>query len=105
MVFSTVGSERNALRISRALVSARLAACVNVVPGIRSIYRWKGKTEEGREFLLIVKTRATNLSRVEETIRKLHTYEVPEILSLRIEKGSDRYLRWLETETTEKGRK
>ena len=105
LVLCTVDSERSALAVSRALISSKLAACVNMISNVRSIYGWKGKIEDNRELLLIVKTNARNLSSVERTIRELHQYEVPEILSVRLEKGSEPYLRWLQEETTQKRRK
>jgi periplasmic divalent cation tolerance protein len=78
---------------------------VSIVPGIRSIYRWKGEIHDDRELLLIAKTSVKNLNKIEKTIRKLHTYEVPEIVSVRMDRGSEHYLRWLKTETTRTGRK
>ncbi|MBN1825872.1 MAG: divalent-cation tolerance protein CutA [Candidatus Eisenbacteria bacterium] len=81
--------------IARALVERRLAACVNRVPGIRSVYRWEGTIESGGEDLLIVKTAAPLLDRLEETIRELHPYEVPEMLVLPIDGGSAPYLDWI----------
>ena len=85
------------------LVSNRLAACVNVLAGVRSIYRWKGGIHEDREMLLIVKTTATNLARAERAIRKHHPYELPEIVTVRLDRGSEKYLRWIADET-KKGR-
>lgn len=105
LVLSTAGSRTVAARIARVLVSSGAAACVSVLPGIRSIYRWKGKIHDEKELLLVVKTNARKLADVERTIRKLHTYDVPEIVSIRIDRGSEPYLRWLESETTKKGRK
>ncbi|MFH1263583.1 MAG: divalent-cation tolerance protein CutA [Pseudomonadota bacterium] len=104
IVFSTVGNQTNALKIARALLSARAAACVNMVRGLRSIYRWKGRIQNDAEVLLIVKTTVKKLPDVEKIIRKTHTYEVPEIVSLPLDRGSERYLRWVEQETTKKGR-
>jgi periplasmic divalent cation tolerance protein len=100
-----VGNKANGILISRALLSSKLAACVNILSNVRSVYRWKGQIKDGRELLLIVKTTDRNLNNVEKTIRKLHTYETPEILSLRIDKGSKDYLGWLADETMTKGRK
>jgi periplasmic divalent cation tolerance protein len=104
VVFSTAGNNKIALKIARALVSAKAAACVNIVGGLRSIYRFKGKTHDEAEVLLIIKTTVKKLPDVEKIIRKTHTYEVPEIVSLSLDRGSERYLRWVEKETTRKGR-
>ena len=91
----TAPDARIAARISDALVGERLAACVTVVPGARSTYRWKGKIERARESVLLVKTRAALVRRVERRVRELHPYEVPEILALPVAAGEGRYLRWL----------
>ena len=107
LVLVTVGNDANAGSIAEALLKAGLAACVNIVPNIRSIYRWKGKIENDTEFLLLIKTRAEHLSAVEETVRRLHTYDVPEILSVELSQGSKAYLDWLasETDTVEEGKR
>ncbi|HEX7897061.1 MAG TPA: divalent-cation tolerance protein CutA [Planctomycetota bacterium] len=86
---------RQARRIARALVVERLAACVNVVPGVASIYRWKGKVEEAREALLLVKSTSARARRLEARVKALHTYEVPEVVTLKIDGGGADYLRWL----------
>ena len=98
LALTTVGSEANALALARVLVGRRLAACVNVIPKVRSVYRWKGKREEAREWLLVMKTRRKNLTRMEKVIRELHSYEVPEILSIALDQGSSAYLKWLGAE-------
>jgi periplasmic divalent cation tolerance protein len=86
---------RQARRIARALVGERLAACVNVVPGVASIYRWKGKVEEAREALLLVKSTSSRAKRLEARVKALHAYDLPELITLKIAGGSADYLRWL----------
>ena len=94
-VLVTAGSEELAVSIARALVGERLAACVNIVGPVRSIYRWRDAIEDDREYLLIVKTRATLYVKVERRVRELHTYEVPEVLALNADRGSPPYIQWL----------
>jgi periplasmic divalent cation tolerance protein len=95
VTFTTCRDVRQARRIARALVGEGLAACVNVVAGAASIYRWKGKVEEAREALLLVKSTSARGRRLEARIRALHSYEVPEVVTLRIASGSAPYLRWI----------
>ena len=94
-ILTTTGSEEQALSIARALVSERLAACVNIVGPIRSVYRWRDAIEDEREYLLLIKTRATLYVKVELRVRELHTYEVPGVLSLSLDRGSPPYIKWL----------
>ena len=94
-ILTTTGTEEQALSIARALVSERLAACVNIIGPIRSVYRWRDAIEDDREFLLLIKTRATLYVKVELRVRELHTYEVPEVLSMSLDRGSPPYLKWL----------
>jgi len=101
VVLSTTGNRDEAEKIARALVDAKLAACVNIVGPIRSIYRWEGKVENAEEFLLLVKTWGEAYEDVEEMIRELHSYELPECIALRVERGSEQYLEWLEGEVKE----
>jgi len=96
LVLTTAGSRDEARRIADALVDRKLAACVNIVSGVESIYRWKGKTEEAEEWLLWIKTTADAFERVRDAIREMHSYELPECLCLAIENGSPEYLQWLE---------
>ena len=96
VVFCTAGSEAEASRIAGALVERRLAACVNVVPGISSTYRWEGETKTDSEWLLIVKTRRDRLEDVSRAIRELHSYELPEIVMLDIGDGDAAYLAWID---------
>jgi periplasmic divalent cation tolerance protein len=98
VVLSTCGSAEEAASIARALVERRLAACVNIVPGVRSVYRWKGAVEEAEEWLLIVKSSQALFERLEEELRKMHSYETPEIVALPVAAGSASYLEWLGAE-------
>ncbi len=96
VVLTTAGNREEAEKIANALVESEAAACVNIVGPITSIYRWQGKVENASEFLLLIKTWSDAYERVEEMIRKLHSYEVPECMMLRVEKGSEQYLEWVE---------
>lgn len=95
IVLTTASSEDEARRIAHHLVEHRLAACVNLVPHIESIYRWQGKLESNSEWLLLIKTSVENFSAVRATIAALHSYEVPECIAISIEDGSPQYLEWL----------
>jgi periplasmic divalent cation tolerance protein len=94
-ILVTTGSEEQAVTIARTLVSERLAACVNIVGPVRSIYRWRDTVEDNREYLLIIKTRATSYMKVETRVRELHAYDVPEVLALSVDRGSPPYIQWL----------
>jgi periplasmic divalent cation tolerance protein len=95
IVLSTAGSEDEARKIARHLVERQLAACVNIVPQIESIYRWQGKVESSREWLLLIKTTADRFAEVRNAIRELHSYDVPECIAIAIEDGSAEYLQWI----------
>jgi len=95
LVLSTTASFEEAKKIAHALLDRRLAACVNIVPRIMSVYRWEGKVEEAEEYLLLVKTTAEAFPSLHEAMQQLHSYEVPECISLAIEEGSERYLNWI----------
>jgi periplasmic divalent cation tolerance protein len=95
IVLSTAGSREEAESIARGLIDERLAACVNLVPGLVSVYRWLGEVESSDEVLLVIKTTATSVEAVEGALRRLHSYEVPEMLVLTPEAGSHAYLEWL----------
>jgi periplasmic divalent cation tolerance protein len=95
LVLTTADSLDLALRIASALVEQKEAACVNIVPGIRSIYRWEGKVCDDAELLLLIKSSDDRFEAVRSRIRQLHTYEVPEVISLPIVAGDQSYLRWL----------
>ena len=96
VVVSTVARAEDAERIARALVERGLAACVNVVPAVTSIYRWKGKVEREEERLLLIKTRAERFDALKRALVSLHPYEVPEVLALSIADGHAPYLEWLD---------
>ncbi len=96
LVLTTTSSQEEARRIAHALVERRLAACVNVVSRIDSIYRWKEKVEETQEFLLLIKTTESAVDQLREAIQELHSYEVPECIVLPIESGSEKYLNWID---------
>jgi periplasmic divalent cation tolerance protein len=95
VVLTTAGSEEQAMRLAEALVERRQAACVNLLPGLRSVYRWKGKLWDDEEILLLVKTTAARFEAVRDTIRELHSYELPEILALPVAAGDPPVLEWL----------
>jgi periplasmic divalent cation tolerance protein len=95
IVLTTAGSADEAERIARALVERRLAACVNVVPGVVSIYRWKDAVQRDAEVLLVVKTSEARFEAVRDAILELHSYEVPEVVSIPLHGGSPAYLAWL----------
>lgn len=99
VVLVTAATEEEAVRIGRGVVEARLAACANVLPGIRSIFPWEGKISDEREVLLLLKTRSDLFDRVAEAVKGLHSYQVPEILGLPIEAGSTDYLAWIREST------
>ena len=97
VVLTTCAVESDAERMARALVDGRLAACVNVVPGVRSFYHWKGATESSEEFLLMVKTSRDLFGALRAEMEKLHPYELPELLALPVVAGAEDYLRWLQS--------
>jgi len=96
IVLTTAGSIEEAQRIAAALVEQRLAACVNILPGVESGFRWQGKIDRTSEWLMIIKTKAEAFERVRDAIQKLHSYDVPEIISLEIDDGSAAYLQWID---------
>jgi periplasmic divalent cation tolerance protein len=95
LVLTTAGSQAEARKLALALVDRRQAACVNIVPGVESIYQWKGKTEQAEEWMLLIKTNAAVFDLVRETIKELHSYELAECISVSIGDGSPEYLRWI----------
>lgn len=95
IVCCTCASREEAARIARAVVEARLAACVNVLPEVESIYRWQGKIETEREALLLIKTAEWRFAELRDRIAALHSYEVPEIIAFPLVAGAENYLAWL----------
>ncbi len=95
VVFITAVNEDEAARIAHALVEARLAACVNIIRNIRSVYSWQGKIEDEQEVLMIAKTQGELFDSLSAKVRELHSYTVPEIIAFAIVSGSEDYLRWL----------
>jgi periplasmic divalent cation tolerance protein len=104
VVVTSVGSEEQALDIAHALVRNRQAACVNLLPNVHSIYRWKGRVCDDGEFLLLIKTRAREFTAVCDTIQKINTYELPEILAYRVDEASPAFMDWI-SRTTERPKK
>src|SRR5204862_4502607 len=97
VVLMTAASFEEAARIAEALVNQRLAACVQVLPEMQSIYFWQGGVQRDREVLMIAKTVRANFAELEQRVRAMHSYETPEIVALPIVAGSERYLEWLAT--------
>lgn len=102
VVFITAPNEEEAVKISKTLVEEKLAGCINIVKNVRSIYFWQGKIEDDSEVLMIVKTRSELFSKLEEKVKEIHSYTVPEIIGIKIKKGSESYLRWLDEVTNER---
>ena len=97
--FSTCPDAATAERIAAALVGERLAACVNIVPGLRSVYRWNGAIERADEVLLLIKTQADRLQSLQDRLPQLHPYELPELVAVEIDHGLPAYLRWIADQT------
>jgi periplasmic divalent cation tolerance protein len=98
IVLTTCDSGEEARNIARSLVEKRLAACVNLMPGMTSVYRWKGDLEEAAEYLLIIKSRRDLFERLRTELENMHSYEVPEAIALAIVDGSSAYLEWMDRE-------
>jgi periplasmic divalent cation tolerance protein len=95
LILITAPNAKDAGSIAEALVSEQLAACVNIIPAIESVYRWEGKVSRDNEALLIVKTTNDCYPAIEPRVKELHSYTTPEVISLKIERGSAEYLKWL----------
>lgn len=96
---TTVGSEQQANTLAEELVGRRQAACVNIIPVQRSVYRWEGKIRDDSEFLLVIKSTAEEYEAIEGTIQELHEYDVPEILAFNVGRGERKFLEWLDAST------
>jgi len=103
VVLVTAPSETAARELGRRLVDERLAACVNVVPGVTSIFVWDGKREEAAETLLLIKTRAERYPLLQQRVLELHSYSVPEVLALTVDTGAPAYLRWVQDSVAVEG--
>ena len=99
LIFSNCGSADEASRIARHLVETELAACVNILPAVQSVYRWKGAVEEATEWTLLIKTRRGLFDAVRQAVRSLHSYEVPELIAIPIVQGLEEYLGWIDEST------
>lgn len=99
IVFVTVPNATEASKIAESLVSERLAACVNIVRGIESVYRWEGKVTRDDEFLLIIKTTDVRYGSLERRVKEMHSYTTPEVVAMPIQHGLPEYLRWLRDST------
>ncbi|OGD11769.1 MAG: cation tolerance protein CutA [Candidatus Aminicenantes bacterium RBG_13_62_12] len=99
LALTTVPDEAKGFEIARALLEKRLAACVTVTAAARSFYRWQGKICEDAEYVLLIKTRTDLFPALEETLRSLHPYEIPELIAVPVERGAKPYLDWLRAET------
>ena len=95
----TAGSRAEGEKIARGLLRSRVAACINVVPGVTSLYWWKGKQERAREVLLVIKTSAARIPQLIREVKRLHSYTVPEVLALPVLAGNPEYLKWVREET------
>jgi len=101
VILVTAGSEAEAGKIATALVEEQLAACVNILGPIRSLYRWEGKVADDREWLLLIKTRDERFAAIEARVKALHSYQVPEVIALPIMAGAKEYMRWLRESVSE----
>lgn len=99
VILSTCGSAEEAELVARTLLQEQLAACVNIVQGVRSLYRWKGAIEDSQEWLLIIKTRRDLVPGISEALRRVHTYEIPEVVAIPVVDGLAEYLEWIDRET------
>jgi periplasmic divalent cation tolerance protein len=103
VVFNNCGSEKEAKSVAMSLLKARVAACVNILPGVHSLYHWQGAVEESSEWMLVIKTRRELFDRLCQVLRHAHSYEVPEIIAVPVIAGEDKYLSWIDTETASPG--
>ena len=99
VILVTAVNQKEARRIGKGMVDAKLAACANIIPGIQSIYRWKGKVVKAQEVLIILKSTRPRYRALEKAIKAMHSYETPEIIALPVKDGLDRYIGWVRNET------
>ncbi|MBI4343527.1 MAG: divalent-cation tolerance protein CutA [Candidatus Omnitrophica bacterium] len=105
LVLVTCPTPAVARRLARALLRQRLAACVNILPGVRSLFWWRGKVDQGKEVLLLIKTVRAHFPALRRRILSLHPYEVPEVIAFKIQAGHLPYLAWVASETAKRGRR
>jgi len=98
VVLTTCNSEEHGAQLARHLIEHKLAACVNILTGARSFYRWKGEIEQASEVVLVIKSRRDIFEKLREAILHLHSYEIPEVIALPVIDGSDAYLSWIDRE-------
>ena len=96
VIFVTVPDKKQARQIANKLIKTKLAACVNIIPGVESLFSWKGKIDSAKELLLIIKSEKSKLPKIIKTVKSLHSYEVPEIIALPIIAGNKEYLSWID---------
>jgi len=96
VIFVTAPDKKQARQIANKLIKTKLAACVNIIPGVESLFSWKGKIDSAKELLLIIKSEKSKLPKIIKTVKSLHSYEVPEIIALPIIAGNKEYLRWID---------
>ncbi|MGM0526305.1 MAG: divalent-cation tolerance protein CutA [Pseudomonadota bacterium] len=99
MLFCTCGDEQEANALAHYLIKEKLAACVNIIPKIQSVYEWNGKVENDSELLLIIKTSKLKLQSLKEAVKQKHSYDSPELISFKIDDGLPDYLSWIEAQT------
>jgi periplasmic divalent cation tolerance protein len=99
IVLITASSRKEAIKIARAMIQEKRAACVSILPAFTSIYRWQGKVQKSQETLLILKTTRRQYSALEESVCAIHSYEVPEVISISVDKGLPQYVDWVMRET------
>lgn len=100
VVLTTVSNDEEAVKLVRTLLERRLIACGTLVPGARSLYRWQGKIADEKETFLLLKTRSARIEALQEAFRELHPYKVPELLALAVDSGMEKYLEWINGETS-----
>ncbi len=100
VIYCTVPNEFNASLIASTLVDENLAACVNIIDNVTSMYKWEGSTQTDKELLLIIKTQRAKFPQIKEKIISLHEYSIPEIIALPIVNGSEEYMKWIVKETS-----
>ena len=96
VILVTAGNKKEARVIAKALINNKLAACVNIIGGVESLFRWKGKIDSAKEALLIIKSREEKVSKIIKLVESSHSYEIPEIISLPVNTGSKLYLKWID---------